>query len=586
MAALTPLAPTNRSQSFLWLFSSVVVGLAIPVVDSFQFKFAQRRGLAQYPTRPTGFQSVALRSSREDSPVGESPWDDEYEYDPTKPPSDVELKVFKKILVEDAKKTLGDFIDQGGFDLETYVGRHVDSIAPSSDSSDKDESEADKQHDAKVVKMEGEILDAIETENFAEAHRLDKEVSSMHVDDCGAVLQVNSRFYRAFTDKSITEMKKVWLLSPTAVCIHPATPPVVGYDQIIRDWAKLFESSDGDFQKNWIECDKIRLAVRGSMATVLCEEKVWGRRYVRGQKKRVNELINQLTSTNVFRKVGGSWFLVSHHASWHHKSELSAQIVKDRQEGQGKNREKGETADLKTGILRDFGPILGNSDSGSEKKNQQPQVKRVIMGGSLNELLNGGLDGIMDSMKKNKADSSTDSQQGQGVWHIKNNDAADDDEDDDEDDDDDSIEDDDDSDDDGMEFMEIKLDQKSDTPSSPLSLVKEWTMAQAPTSGEGKSMDTSAIIDVPKKSTKETLRQSCISALRKFSEQGSISQKQKRSLLTDIITCSARRETSMVEVAYELLLDEVEERSEARDVAEEEFADQCRVFADELALGH
>lgn len=60
--------------------------------------------------------------------------------------------------------------------------------------------------------------------------------------------------------------------------------------------------------------------------------------------------------------------------------------------------------------------------------------------------------------------------------------------------------------------------------------------------------------------------------------QGSISPKQKRVLLTDIIMCSAKGEFSMVEVAYELLCGEGEDK----DAAEEEFADQCRVFAHSL----
>ena len=74
--------------------------------------------------------------------------------------------------------------------------------------------------------------------------------------------------------------------------------------------------------------------------------------------------------------------------------------------------------------------------------------------------------------------------------------------------------------------------------------------------------------------------------------QGSISPKQKRVLLTDIIMCSARGEFSLVEVAYELLCGEEgaaeaedgdnEGAVAARDVAEEDFADQCRVFASSL----
>jgi hypothetical protein len=75
------------------------------------------------------------------------------------------------------------------------------------------------------------------------------------------------------------------------------------------------------------------------------------------------------------------------------------------------------------------------------------------------------------------------------------------------------------------------------------------------------------------------LRQQCIGALRKLSDQGTISPEQKRLLLTDIISSSAKGECSMVEVAYELLCGEIDDDEET---AEEEFADQCRVLATSL----
>merc|ERR1712232_910048 len=92
---------------------------------------------------------------------------------------------------------------------------------------------------------------------------------------------------------------------------------------------------------------------------------------------------------------------------------------------------------------------------------------------------------------------------------------------------------------------------------------------------------------------KDILRQNCIAALRRLAKTGEISGKQKRMLLTDIITCSAKGEFSMVEVAYELLCGEISAQKSTNDdssgesdddddlraEAEEDFAEQCRVFA-------
>jgi hypothetical protein len=75
------------------------------------------------------------------------------------------------------------------------------------------------------------------------------------------------------------------------------------------------------------------------------------------------------------------------------------------------------------------------------------------------------------------------------------------------------------------------------------------------------------------KQSKQSATQKCIDAIRKLSDEGQLSSKQKRVLLTDIIASSARGETSMVEVAYGLLL------SDDSEPGMEDFTEQCRVFA-------
>ena len=82
--------------------------------------------------------------------------------------------------------------------------------------------------------------------------------------------------------------------------------------------------------------------------------------------------------------------------------------------------------------------------------------------------------------------------------------------------------------------------------------------------------------------SKEGLREKCIATLCKLSDHGLLSSKQKRLLLTDIITSSARGESSMVEVAYELLCTGEEDISSGEDELDtgmEDFTEQCRVFA-------
>jgi len=183
------------------------------------------------------------------------------------------------------------------------------------------------------------------------------------------------------------------------------------------------------------------------------------------------------------------------------------------------------------------GRILGSDssdDNSSESSNGNGTVKRVFMG-SLSDLLNGGLSDLLsDDTADTGNDDDNDNESGKTVIHVDAEyDQGDD------SDDGDIIVGDDDSDNDTDSDTRNKLKQSS----------------------------------VPK----DALRQNCISALRRLADQGTISAKQKRILLTDIISCSAKGEFSMVEVAYELLCGEGEDH----DAAEEEFADQCRVLADE-----
>ena len=107
--------------------------------------------------------------------------------------------------------------------------------------------------------------------------------------------------------------------------------------------------------------------------------------------------------------------------------------------------------------------------------------------------------------------------------------------------------------------------------------------AQFDDGDEDATDEDSNTIDVPVSTSyaddKETLRQRCITTLRKLSENGMISGKQKRVLLTDIITSSARGETSLIETAFELLCADEEVVGDDTE-GMEDFSEQCRVFAE------
>lgn len=91
------------------------------------------------------------------------------------------------------------------------------------------------------------------------------------------------------------------------------------------------------------------------------------------------------------------------------------------------------------------------------------------------------------------------------------------------------------------------------------------------------AIDASVSTSISSSDEKDDLRQKCIATLRKLSESGQLSPAQKRVLFTDIITSSARGESSMVETAYELLC--TGSGVGDHNVGLEDFTEQCRVFA-------
>jgi len=438
------------------------------------------------------------------------------------------------------------------FDMENELKKVIAIAPPVVESLDEQET------DEKLSQLEQDLYQAVKQQDYGRAAHVKNEISQMHVDDCGAVLQVNAAFYRAFSDKDLKSMEALWLRDGTSTCIHPSQKPLVGSKAVVSSWKRMFESADGSFQRNWMEPHNIRLTVKGaSTAIVTCDEHVYARRFVRGQKRQT-ELINKLTATNIFRKVAGKWYLVYHHASWHADSDAAKQALRGGAPPSTSNgnkahlvlrnrmsdNEDSENSIGMDGILgmNNFGPLLGSGEA-----KEKPPVKRIVMG-SLSDIFNGNLGDILNS----NSEGANNNESG-AIISFSRTDEDDENEDDDEEED----------------MDEDEDDEESET--EAVSIIKHWAKSSESSSEDSSVEESSSDSREPK----DALRQSCIGALRKLCDQGAISPKQKRTLLTDIITCSAKGDFSMVEVAYELLCGEGEDK----DVAEEEFADQCRVFA-------
>ena len=84
-------------------------------------------------------------------------------------------------------------------------------------------------YEEQVSHMEAELYKAVKKQDYARASEQQRAISQLHVDDCGLVLQANSKFYDAFSKKDHNAMEAVWLQDRSCVCIHPSHKPMVRF---------------------------------------------------------------------------------------------------------------------------------------------------------------------------------------------------------------------------------------------------------------------------------------------------------------------------------------------------------------------
>ncbi len=119
-----------------------------------------------------------------------------------------------------------------------------------------------------------------------------------------ALLTANDQFYRALSLADLSAMTRLWVNTPDAVCQHPGSAPLYGWDAIYASWRSIFEHQ-GPLR---VWATDVRVRVFGQTAEVTCLENV-----DTGQV--AGSGILQTRATNLFRRVGGAWKLLEHHAA-------------------------------------------------------------------------------------------------------------------------------------------------------------------------------------------------------------------------------------------------------------------------------
>lgn len=118
------------------------------------------------------------------------------------------------------------------------------------------------------------------------------------------VLAANEAFYRAFEKKDISAMSSVWSQGTGSLCIHPGRNVLRGWKAISESWEQIFKNTS----YIEIETEIIATEVRNNIAYIVVVETLL-------QVSRSRRVQAESMATNIFERMGSSWYLVSHHGS-------------------------------------------------------------------------------------------------------------------------------------------------------------------------------------------------------------------------------------------------------------------------------
>jgi ketosteroid isomerase-like protein len=115
------------------------------------------------------------------------------------------------------------------------------------------------------------------------------------VTDRDAVLAANLEFYRAFTERDLEAMDRLWAQAHPVLCTHPGWSPLKDREAVMTSWFNILANPDAPK----VACSDEEAFLFDELAIVLCEEDLPG---------------NTLAATNVFVKEDGAWRMVHHQA--------------------------------------------------------------------------------------------------------------------------------------------------------------------------------------------------------------------------------------------------------------------------------
>ena len=115
----------------------------------------------------------------------------------------------------------------------------------------------------------------------------------MSMSQDASVLFANEAFYLALAGGDLTAMRDVWADSGPVCCIHPGWEALTDWEDVFGSWIAVLKSPPA------VRCVAPEVQIYGDVAAVFCFEEIAG---------------NYLLATNIYRRLGGRWRMVHHHA--------------------------------------------------------------------------------------------------------------------------------------------------------------------------------------------------------------------------------------------------------------------------------
>jgi ketosteroid isomerase-like protein len=110
-----------------------------------------------------------------------------------------------------------------------------------------------------------------------------------------AILGANAAYYRAFATRDFAAMNRIWADEQVS-CVHPGWPILVGRQAVLDSWRGIL----GNAGTERIAFRDATAMVAGSEGRVLCIEIIGATAFA---------------ASNWFRRMGGAWRMIHHHAS-------------------------------------------------------------------------------------------------------------------------------------------------------------------------------------------------------------------------------------------------------------------------------